>query len=348
MARHAFIIGGTGQIGRAIGGKLLAEGWDVTLSSRGERESPVDLIALGARMAVLDRNENGALARALGEGADAVIDAVAYDAEHADQLLDVQASVGQFVAISSVSVYRDEAGRTLDEAGINGFPDLPNPMTEEQPTVDPGPETYSTKKVAMERLLLDHAGRPVTILRPCAIHGPHSSHPREWWFVKRMLDGRRAIPVCLGGRSRFHTTAAANIAEVTAVALGRPESRILNIADPAAPTVLEIGATIAEALGWDGTLVPFEAGDGDPGPAVGRTPWSIPAPFIVSSEAAIRLGYTPVTDYALAAPGNCRWLADQATSGWEQRFPVLAAYRRALFDYEAEDAFLRDRTRQPG
>jgi NAD(P)-dependent dehydrogenase (short-subunit alcohol dehydrogenase family) len=37
MARQAFIIGGTGQIGRAVADNLLAHGWDVTLSHRGRR-----------------------------------------------------------------------------------------------------------------------------------------------------------------------------------------------------------------------------------------------------------------------------------------------------------------------
>jgi nucleoside-diphosphate-sugar epimerase len=343
LAKQAFIVGGSGQIGRAIGARLLQEGWDVTLSSRGERESPTDLIALGASTVVLDRNLPGELARALEDGADAVIDTVAYDIGHADQLLDVERGVGQFVVISSASVYRDGAGRTLDEARDNGFPALPNPMTEEQAAVDPGPETYSTRKVAMERRLLDHAQRPVAVLRPCAIHGRHSSHPREWWFVKRMLDGRRTIPLCFSGRSRFHTTAAANIAELTAVALRHPQKRVLNIADPTAPTVSEIGSVIAGAMEWDGEFVPLDIGDPRLGSRVGWTPWSVPAPFIVSTDAAQRLGYTPATDYAQAAPLTCEWLRGQATNGWQERFPVLAAYQIPLFDYEAEDEFFRGR-----
>lgn len=341
MAKRAFIIGGTGQIGRAIGARLLKDGWDVTLSSRGERENPADLIALGAKTVLLDRNGPGETARVLGGGADAVIDLIAYTADHADQLLDIESDVGQFVTISSASVYRDDSGRTLDEAGDNGFPDLPGPITEEQPTVEPGPETYSTQKVAMERMLLDNARAPVTILRPCAIYGSFSSHPREWWFVKRMLDGRQTIPLCFGGLSRFHTTAVENIAELTAVALRSPEKRILNIADPVAPTVSDIGAVIASVMQWNGAFFPFSAVDPNADSRVGRTPWSVPAPFVVSTDAARRLGYAPATDYTQAAFSICEWLAGQSTQGWQKRFPVLAAYQFPLFDYEAEDAFLQ-------
>lgn len=339
MTKQAFIIGGTGQIGRAIGARLLSEGWNVILSSRGGRDIPHDLVRMGARTVVLDRDKPGELARSLGSGADAVVDTVAYDQTHADQLLEVEQGVGQFVVISSCSVYRDDAGRTLDEARESGFPDLPDGMTEEQPTVEPGPENYSTRKVALERRLLDHGQRPVTVLRPCAIHGTHSSHPREWWFVKRMLDARKAIPLCFNGRSRFHTTAVANIAEVAACALDRPQSLILNIADPVAPTVHEIGSLIAESMGWGGEFVPLDIGDPRLGSPVGWTPWSVPAPFTVKTDAAQQIGYKPATDYAKAIPEICEWLRGQEREGWRERFPVLAAYTIPLFDYDTEDAF---------
>lgn len=341
MAKRAFIIGGTGQIGRAVGLRLLQEGWDVTFASR-RGHIPGDAFGSSARAVALDRDHPGALAEAIGDGADAVIDTVAYDTTHADQLLDIAGSVGQFVVISSSSVYRDAIGRTLDEARENGFPDLPDEMTEDQPTVEPGPQNYSTMKVALERRLLDEADRPVAILRPAAIHGTHSTHPREWWFVKRMLDGREAIPLCFNGRSRFHTTAAANIAEVAVRALATPRKLVLNVADPVAPSVHEIGAHIAEAMGWTGTLVPIDMGDPRLGSPVGWTPWSVPAPFTLSTEAAKRIGYTPATDYARSAPETCAWLRSSADGDWQERFPVLARYTIPLFDYDAEDTFLRN------
>jgi len=200
MARRAFVIGGTGQIGRAIGHELLADGWEVTLSHRGRRPAPDDLVRRGARLVLLDRNELGALSRAVGSGADAVIDTVAFTDVHANQLLEIESSIGALVVISSSSVYRDEAGRTLDEARTGGFPDMPLPLTEAHPTVEPGPKTYSNRKIALERRLLDLATGAVTILRPSAIHGPHSVHPREWWFVKRMLDWTQADSAGLPGR----------------------------------------------------------------------------------------------------------------------------------------------------
>jgi nucleoside-diphosphate-sugar epimerase len=341
MSRRAFILGGTGQIGRTVALDLLAAGWGVTVSHRGTHPPPEELIKHGARIAVLQRDNPGDLALALGPGTDALIDTIAFDLGHACQLVAVQGSVGSFVVISSASVYRDALGRTLDEAPQNGFPTLPNPIPETHPTVDPGPNTYSTRKIALERHLLDESAAPVTILRPCAISGLGSRHPREWWFVKRILDRRPVIPLAYRGLSRFHTSFVANIAALIRVAVGAPGRRVLNIADPFAPTVADIAARIARHLDYDGRIVAVDE-QGYP-PAVGRTPWSVPRPFVLDCRAALDLGYSPAATYADAIKPICDWLVATVGEGeWKERFPLLARYPRDLFDYAAEDKYFRE------
>lgn len=341
MAGHAFIIGGTGQIGRAIADNLLAAGWAVSIAARGQRALSDSLIARGAKFVALDRENTREFGRALGDGADALIDVTAYSAAEGRQLLDVQRSVGTLVVVSSSSVYRDVEGRTLDEAAQSGFPELPDPIAETQPTVAPGDATYSTRKVTLENLILDEALIPVTIMRPAAIYGPGSVHPREWWFVKRMLDGRLAIPLAFEGKSRFHTSSVLNIAELARVALDRPGTRILNIADPEALSVVEIGSAITQHMGYGGKLVRI-AGDCFPA-KLGRTPWSVPRPFVLDNGAALALGYVPVTTYSQSVGAICDELARGDREGWQTRFPVLAGYPYDLFDYEAEDACLKER-----
>lgn len=336
MGRSAIVLGGTGQIGRAVVARLLAGGWSVTSVAR---RAPAKDVA-SVRFVAADRHDPEALRQAVGDGADAVVDITAYDAEDGRQLLALKGDIGALVTISSSSVYRDALGRTLDEAAANGFPELPDPMSEEQPTVAPGPETYSTRKVALERTLLD-ADWPVTVLRPGAIHGVGSLHPREWWFVKRMLDGRPVIPLAYEGRSRFHTTSVLNIAELVAVALERPDRRVLNIADPVALSVAGIGAIIGRAMNYQGRLVGVEEGRFPR--IVGRTPWSTPRPFVLDTRAAQALGYAPVTDYAATA-STIRDDLIQAAAGrdWQDAFPVLASYPYEQFDYAAEDRALAE------
>ena len=243
-------------------------------------------------------------------------------------------------SISSSSVYRDEKGRTLDEAAETGFPELPVPITESQLTVEPGSRNYSTRKAALERVLLDGASVPATVLRPAAVSGVGSTHAREWWFVKRLLDGRRIIPLAYGGRSRFHTTSVANIAALVLLAAGLRGQRILNIADPMALTVAEIAAAIVSRFDYAGDVVALPDEPLYP-PSMGGTPWSVQRPFVLDVAAAAALGYRPQTTYPEAVGPICTWLV-QAAAGkdWRAVFPALAAYPYDLFDYQLEDAML--------
>ena len=331
----ALLLGGTGQIGLAVAAHLVREGWEVRLASRGapSAEGPWRHVAW-------DREEPCALARVLGPGADLLLDCVAFEAADADQLLAVQGSAGCLVAVSSASVYRDEEGRTLDEARDTGFPRFPVPIPEDHPTVEPGPETYSTRKVAMERRLLEGSRVPATVLRPCAIHGPHSKHAREWWFVKRLLDRCERIPLAYGGRSRFQTTAASAIAEAALHAARGDAPAVLNVADADAPTVAEIGRAVMGAMGAEAELVGLP--DEPYPPTGGITPWSVERPLVVASSAP------SAGTYAETAPAAVAWLVE-ATRGrdWRAVLPQLAAYPRDHFDYGADERALKQEGAEP-
>lgn len=330
MPRKALIVGGSGQIGRAMAKTLLADGWAVTAGQKSPTGFPDDLRRAGVEVIHLDREEPGVLPRIVYGGFDAVIDTVAYDDRHARQLLEVQGDVGAFVVISTGSVYADAKGRTLDEAAERGFPQYPVPIGEDQARTTPGSETYSTRKVLMEDVLLGEATRPVIVLRPFAIYGPGSRHPREWWFVKRILDGRRRIPLAYAGESRFHQSATANIAELARVALQSPATQALNAADPQALSVREIGEAIAAAYGVE---LDFDLLDGPPQDGVGATPWTVSRPIVADMGRAEALGYRPVTTYAQAVGEACRSAEAAAKAGLE--FP---AYINGMFDYAKEDA----------
>ena len=329
--KTALIIGGSGQIGQATARNLLEHGWAVRLAQRHGARLPGDLAAQ-VEMVALDREDPGAIAGAVGGGVDALIDTVAFDEGHARQLLAVEGSVGALVVISTGSVCCDAEGRTLDEAAATGFPQFPVPITEDQPTTAPGPATYSTRKVAMEQALLQGARGPVTILRPFAIHGPGSTHPREWWFVKRILDGRRRVPLAWRGESRFHTSATANIAELIRVVLQAPATQVLNAADPQALSVAEIGRTIATIYGVELDLVLL---DGAPDKGIGGTPWSTPLPLIADMSRAEALGYRAVATYAQSVAAACKSAEALAAAG-----VLFAPYLAKMFDYAAEDARL--------
>jgi nucleoside-diphosphate-sugar epimerase len=126
----AFILGGTGQIGLAVAKRLTGEGWEVRLVSR----APAPISGPWQHIAA-DREDQSVLRKVLADGADLVLDCVAFDVRHADQLLDLQDGIGRLAFISSASVYCDAQGRTLDEASHCGLPTFPEPIREDHRTV---------------------------------------------------------------------------------------------------------------------------------------------------------------------------------------------------------------------
>ncbi|MFF5537485.1 NAD-dependent epimerase/dehydratase family protein [Streptomyces cinerochromogenes] len=336
------VIGASGQIGRPVVEALARDGWAVTAASRGGGRD--DAWGEEVRSVRLDRADDTALTTVVGDGCDLVVDVVAYDAGHARQLTGLTDRIGSAVVISSVSVYEDGAGRGFDTQGDpDGFPVYPVPVPETQPTVAPGEASYSTRKAALERELLQPSGGsggrlPVTVLRAGAVHGPYSPLPRELYFVKRNLDGRRDRVLAHGGRSRFHPAAARNIAELVRLAAARPGSRVLNACDAEAPTVAGIGAAVDAVMGVETRTAYL---DGPPAGSVGRTPWSVPRPVVFDMSAAEReLGYRPVVSYAESLPETVEWLTGELRGrDWRTAFPLLAQVYPDLFDYSAEDAW---------
>ncbi|MFE6409638.1 NAD-dependent epimerase/dehydratase family protein [Streptomyces sp. NPDC057837] len=341
--RRAVVIGAGGQIGRPAVAALARDGWAVTAASRGggrDGDWPGEV-----RAERLDREDDAALGALIGDGCDLVVDIVAYGARHARQLTALAGRIGSAVVVSTVSVYEDGEGRGFDTMGEpDGLPRYPVPITEDQPTVAPGEGTYSTGKAALERELLAAGDRlPTTLLRAGAVHGPHSPLPRELYFVKRNLDGRRRRVLAFRGESLFHTAAARNIAELVRLAAARPGSRVLNACDPEPPTVARIGAAIDAVMGVRTETVLLDGPA--PSPAVGSSPWSVERPVVCDMSAAGReLGYRPVVSYAGSIPETVDELTRRlAGRDWREAFPSLARIYPDLFDYAAEDAWLAGR-----
>jgi nucleoside-diphosphate-sugar epimerase len=337
MARRAFLLGGSGQTGRALIPRLGERGWEVVVGSRGTHQVPADV-----EHVALDRTDGNALREALGGGVDVLVDFVAFEREHAEQLLSLGDLVGSLVVLSSASVYTDQAGRTMDEAETpDAFPNYPVPIRErDQPTVAPGDSSYSTKKAAIEHVLLRQDETPATLIRAGAIYGPGGS-VREWYFVKRALDGRRYVVLGNRGESRFNPVSTENLAELIWLAAERPGRRVLNAGDPAPPTLLEISRAIAAAVGhpWKEVLLPTP---GEPC----ETPWSCPRPVVLDMhEAAFEVGYRPVTTYERGVGATCDWLVEATKDRpWEELMPRMAEYLRESFDYAAEDELVRSLT----
>ncbi|MFF2052834.1 NAD-dependent epimerase/dehydratase family protein [Leifsonia sp. NPDC058194] len=331
----AIVLGGTGLLGRATALRLATSGWQVTVTGRDPARMPVALTEAGVVHERSDRRDPAALAAVLGRGADLVMDALCFTADDARSLLPHLAGVGATVAFSSKAVYVDAEGRHINSPERPRFPD---PVREDAATLEPAwdgsyrsREGYGRNKVAAERVLLE-SSHPVTILRASKVHGVGAALPREWHFVRRVLDRRRAVLLAHRGRGFDHPTAAANAAALVEVVAPLPGSRILNTADPDVPTGLDIARIVAAVLGhrWDEILVD----DGTPG----WHPWDVVPGIELDLTAARGLGYRPVGDYAATVRPAIEWAA---SFGAEP--PWAADVDEDDFDYAAEDAYLRAR-----
>ncbi|MGE5291279.1 MAG: hypothetical protein ACM3ML_29580 [Micromonosporaceae bacterium] len=335
----AVIIGGRGQSGRAIGRRLAAGGWTVTSTTAGPPPSPG--ATPGIRWSPLARDQDNDLGAVVEPGTDLVVDVTAYTPAHAGQLLALGSRIGAAILLSTLSVYTDREGRSLDEAADEAsFPAWPVPIPEDCPTLPPSDDNYSTRKAAVEHVLRTRAPWPVTIVRPGAIHGPHSRHLREWYFIKRVLDGRRKVILPFEGRSVFQPTATVNLAELVALAASKPGNRTLNCGDLDPPSVAQISATVDSLMNWSTERV-LVAGR-EPAPTVGNHPWGVPRPVIADMRLAqAELGYREAASYADALAGTLTWVLEAcAGRDWREVLPRLADYPDDLFDYDAEDAYL--------
>ena len=341
MAKTALIIGGTGQIGVATAGRLTRDGWAVTVAHRGNHSLALPTDAADIR---LDRSDSAALLAA-ARGNDLVLDTVAYDTTHAEQLAQLAGDVGSLVVISTGSVYLGQNGGYFDIATDDDFPTYPVPLRETDPIVDNAEQTYAPMKAAMERRLLAADDLPVSILRPGAIHGPHSPVLREWFFIKRVLDGRRRVVLARDGASRFSTSSTANIAELVELCAEQPGRRVLNAVDEDGLSAAEIGRAVFTAMGHEAKILTFA---GPPQGELGSNPWGIAQPMLLSMAAArAQLDYIPAVSYVEGLADDILWVTDAVAAAerrgesWEELFPsIVARYGSdGWFPYSAEDAF---------
>ena len=342
--RKAIVLGGNGLVGRAAALKLVSAGWEVTSTGQALHRFPQCLRDVGVRFVRSDRYVANDLHRLLGEGADVVVDCVGYTAGHARLLLPFQHSIGSLVFVSSKAVYIDDQGR---HSNSDEPPAFAAPVTEAQPTVAPSDidhnsrQGYGANKVAAERVLLD-SGISVSVLRPSRIHGVGAARPREWVFVRRVLDRRQHLLLANRGQGINHPTAAVNLAALVEFCATNPGTRILNSADPDAPDGLTISRIIATQLGhsWRENLLDPTAPDG-----LGDHPWNTMPGFVLDTSAAERLGFVPVGSYAHTVRAEIDWLVTAARSGDPAGAlpPPHDPFFLPFFDYAREDAWLDGR-----
>lgn len=316
------VIGGTRFIGRWVVEELLSHGHEVTIYHRGEHEvvfsAPVEHIH-GDR-----RDYEGFKERVARLSVDAVVDVVPFRPSDSRSVIEAfRGRIQHSVHISTGAVY---------------IRDVPIPIPEGAPLSDDPNNVYTYNKTLCERVILEAQSGgdfPATILRLAAVYGPYDYEPREWFFVRRILDGRKRIALPGTGADLFHRLYVQNVAAGVVLALESPQSngQIYNLAHEGALTLRQITGLIARILGHDWEIVPVPREL-----LVFGNPYAMPQPRVFDiGKIKGELGYRDPVGLEQGMRKTVEWLCQnppEKGSWWKYGRP---SSRHCPFDYALED-----------
>lgn len=339
---RVLVIGGTGRVGPYLLRDLIRRGHDVTIVHRGQRSRPKDL---DAREILADRRDYFSFAaRMRRENPDVVIDLFPGRAEDTRAVVEAfRGRIRASVHISAFDVYEQYVAVDLFDAW-DVSPELaaelasrPLPIREGAPLRTAHLHPHPGIVAGFDKVLVEHEIRraeaagdfPATILRAAAIYGPAvQSHDdprlREWYYVKRILDGRSMLALPDSGGAMLHRVHYANVARAATQAAESPRAagRAYNVGDLQVFTVRQLADRVARTLGhrWELVSVPrswikhWHPFDADP-------------PFLLDvSRLQIELGYEEAVDAAVGLEETVEHLAQ-----------TRPGTKHLMFDYEAED-----------
>jgi nucleoside-diphosphate-sugar epimerase len=183
---RVLFIGGTGLISTACSDAAVMAGHELWLLNRGR--SRLRTVVPPERVLTADAaDEHQVMAAVEGRDFDVVVQWVAYEPAQVEQDMRVFRHVGQYMFISSASVYEKPPSSWM--------------ITESTPTVNPYWQ-YSRDKIACEEALrraYGEMGFPITIVRPSLTYGPSQipvaigSWQKPYTIIDRMRRGAKII-----------------------------------------------------------------------------------------------------------------------------------------------------------
>lgn len=336
------LIGGNGFIGQYVVEQLASCGHELMVFHRGGKPSDA---ARFAREMLGDANRLSEYRAQLSAFApDVVINFILSSGAQAEEMMSALRGItGRVVVLSSMDVYR--ACGILHRTETGDLQQLP--LTEDselrtKPAYTPeqmeaGKKIFSWMtdnydKIPVERVVLADSEIPATVLRLPMVYGPGDPLRRFLPIIKRIVDGRKKIPLEReSAQFRAPKGYVENAAQAITLAAtsAKASRRIHNVAEETAFSELKWAQLVARAMKWDGefVLLPQEQ---MPANLFSDGRWE---QHWVASSQRIReeLGYR---EEVSLEEGLKRTIA------WERANPPQQL-PAALFDYAAEDAALR-------
>ncbi len=322
---RVLVIGGTGLSGPYLLRELIARHHEVVVFHRGHHEAQLPTKVTHIHGDLRDADALAAAARNFRP--QRVVHMYAMKPEDVERAAQAFGGhIERFVLISSGDVYAAfeaiEARRPSPQ---------PIPISEDAPLRSAPyrpPHAADYDKLGAERVALAaaEAGQlPTAVLRFPAIYG--SGPIREWYWVKRILDGRPRIALPDGGLNLQHRGFAGNLAHAVALVLDEAQpGRVYNVRDEAVYSVRQITDMIANIMGhsWEVASVPASAWPYG-------TPYSLPSHLVYDlSRIKSELAYRDI----VAPEQALRLTVEQLVANPPERVPFLWPQ---AFDYTAED-----------
>lgn len=242
---RALVLGGTKFFGPFVVDELLARGVEVAVLSRGE--APFAELVRRYRGNASDRT---AVRRALRSWQPhALIDMLHDGPEQAQNVMNACAGkVERSVHMSCGTVY-------------GSSPTCPvNEQTEVAHREEVSPEVSA--QIAADEVVLEAAasGAPAAIVRLPELYGPRDPKCAEWFFARRVLDGRSRIALPDAGLHICHRGFVQNMAwgVAQAVTAARAPGQLYNLGEEKLYTLAQLARGVARALGheWELYSVP--------------------------------------------------------------------------------------------
>ena len=316
------VIGGTRFIGKHVIPCLLAHGHDVTLFNRGRTPNP-----FADQMATIigDRKIPGDLAaKTAGQHFDAVVDMIAYDRKDTEDA--VRAFNGRtkhYLMVSTRSVYRKPVAAPIHESDL----------IEDNPEVKYGYNKAQAENDLLQAYAADQF--PATILRLPAVYGEYDYQAREWYFIKRLLDGRQQMLLPDYGFGINHREYAGNIAEQIAFLLAKGEVTYGQVYNSGHKHFSYYRDLVQKAADFIGQPVTFF------GLANADMPWGVPlaneGARIVTTGKLEALGWHEPYSVEVALQNIITYFKENPIDQW-----IMSERQgKDLFDYQLEDELIR-------
>jgi 2'-hydroxyisoflavone reductase len=237
------ILGGTGFLGPQVVEAARKSGWMLTLFNRGKTNP-----GLFPDLEQLHGDRNVSLSALEGRSWDAVVDTSGYFPRQIRMATDaLKGRAGQYVFISSISVYADTSKPGMDEtAKVATIPD----ETTEKITE----ESYGALKALSEKAAETAMPGRVTIIRPGLIVGPGDTSDRfTYWPVRVSRGGEVLAPGTPADPVQFIDVR--DLGEFIVKALDTRTTGVFNATGPATP--LPIGTLLGTCKAASGSDARF-------------------------------------------------------------------------------------------